>query len=223
MAGESSFTEEIWKTWLEPFQAVRTLIEAGLDDREHAVNWLKGNLRRGALRAGGLHMVAVDSDPLDFDMVYGRYKASTWHAIAAIPWKDDFWVSGNYDPDDPLDAAVRSNGRDEFQNYLYSVRFEPAAILAFCDRAGKPKSEATERTARPVPAIGGRPPKPFWDQLWAAIAAQLHNGDLDPKRQADIERAMHDWLVANSHDAGETAVRAKARLLWDAISSEVKN
>ena len=223
MVNESPFTEEVWKTWLEPFHAVRMLIEAGLDDREHAVNWLKGSLRRGELRAGGTHIKRLPDELIKTEWVYGRYKADTWFHVAVIPWKDDFWVSGNYEPDDPLDSIRRVSERDEFENYLYDVRFEPALITEFCERARQPLAVLKQPPVQSPPAKGGRPPKPFWDRLWAAIAAQLHNGDLQPKRQADIERTMHDWLVANGEDAGETAVRAKAKLLWDAIQTEVEN
>lgn len=223
MGNESGFTKEIWKTWLEPFQAVRMLIEAGLDDREQAVNWLKGNLRRGMLRCGGLHLQLLPNELVKCEMVYGTYKPDTWTHVAALPWKDDFWVSGNYEPDDPLDAIRRVSERDKFGFYLYDVRFDPELIVTFFNRAVKPPNEARPRAAHSDRTTGGRPAKPFWDQLWAAVAAQLYNGDLKPKRQADIERAMHEWLVANGHEAGETAVRAKAKLLWDAINSEVEN
>jgi hypothetical protein len=50
--------------------------------------------------------------------------------------------------------------------------------------------------------------------MWAAISVALYTGDLQPKTQADIERAMHDWLASNSIDAGDTAVRTRARKLW---------
>lgn len=223
MGSESGFTKEVWNSWLEPFHAARMLIEAGLDDREHAVNWLKGRLRGGELRAGGLHLKMLGDDPMATEWVIGTYKSKTWTQVAAIPWKDDFWVSGDYEPDDPLDYMRRTPSRDEFSNYLTSVRFEPILIKAFCERATKPQALLPQPTARPVQSTGGRPPKPFWDPLWASVAAQLYNGDLKPKRQADIERAMLDWLDANDHDAGETVVRTKAKLLWDAINSEVEN
>lgn len=224
MDSESKFTEDTWNSWFEPFQAVRLLIEAGLDDREQAVNWLKGQLRGGTLRGGGWHIELVGSDPLRIETksVIGLYKRSTWDQIAAIRWKDDFWVSGKYVPDDPLDAVLRKSGADEFQNYLDGVRFEPAPITTFCDRA-KLAPPGLSINAPPARIAGGRPPKPFWDRLWADVAAQLYKGDLKPTRQADIERVMHDWLAANGENAGETAVRARARLLWDCLNTEVEN
>lgn len=223
MADESKFTEDVWKTWLEPFHAVRLLIEAGLGDREDAVNWLKGCLRRGELRAGGLHIELLPNELTKCEIVFGRYKSNTWIHVSAIPWKDDFWVSGNYEPDEPLDADLRKPDRDEFQNYLNAVRFEPDPILSFCLRAGTSSTSSSEPATKALSSKGGRPPKAFWEQLWPAIAAQLYVGDLQPKKQADIEKAMNEWLTANNHDAGESTVRRAARALWQAINREDQN
>lgn len=73
-------------------------------------------------------------------------------------------------------------------------------------------------TAKPV-KLGGRPPAAFWDDLWAAIATALYLGKLFPKCQADLERAMADWLNENGHSAAESTIRARARRLWDRIEA----
>lgn len=64
---------------------------------------------------------------------------------------------------------------------------------------------------------GGKPLAKHWDAMWAAIAVQLHLGDLEPKTQADIERAMLAWLANEDIDAGERTVRNRARVLWQAL------
>jgi hypothetical protein len=46
----------------------------------------------------------------------------------------------------------------------------------------------------------------------------LYTGDLKPKTQADIERAMKEWLCAHDFDAGDTAVRSRARKLWQELA-----
>lgn len=65
---------------------------------------------------------------------------------------------------------------------------------------------------------GGRPPAEFWDDMWAEIAVSLYNGDLDPKTQADVERAMATWIDANGHSAADSTIRGRARRLWDRIA-----
>lgn len=67
--------------------------------------------------------------------------------------------------------------------------------------------------------LGGRPPAAFWDDLWAAIAVALYVGELIPKTQADIERAMADWLEVNKKSAAPSTIRARARRLWDGIAA----
>jgi hypothetical protein len=39
-------------------------------------------------------------------------------------------------------------------------------------------------------------------------------GDLKAKTQADIERAMKDWLAAHGLDVSDSSVRDRARKLW---------
>lgn len=78
----------------------------------------------------------------------------------------------------------------------------------------------------PTPATkknrSGRPVAAHWDEMWAAIALMLQAGDLRPKKQADIERTMSDWLEARDFDGGDTAVRARAGALWNAIEKNRK-
>jgi hypothetical protein len=58
---------------------------------------------------------------------------------------------------------------------------------------------------QPIPNKGGAPPKPWWDDLWSEMFRQIYTGDLVPKRQADIERAMLDWAASRG------TILAKAR------------
>lgn len=75
---------------------------------------------------------------------------------------------------------------------------------------------ASPRVPIPVPFKnpGGKPLAEHWDALWAEIAFQLFSGALQPKRQADITKAMNDWLAERGFEAGDTAVTKRARALW---------
>jgi hypothetical protein len=86
-----------------------------------------------------------------------------------------------------------------------------------------PAGPATTVAATPIAKPrnrGGRPKHDFWEDLFVAIAAQLYLGDLKPKNQADIERAMHEWITNNGHTAGETPVRERAQKLWRAVDKD---
>lgn len=230
MGDESRSAEEIWADCLEPFTAVRMLVEAGIGDQEQAVNWLKGRLKDGTLRALGWererdeHTLQVIRDPVTKKVKKQvvRYAASEWKYVHLVDYKDDLWISGTHFP------AQMPNPKDfdefikpGFFSVVERIRFDPGPVEEFCRRAAP---NPVQKSVLPRQAgAGGRPPKPFWDQLWPFIAAALYNGDLKPARQADIERAMSDWLAANGHDAGESTVRRAARALWQAISREDQN
>ncbi|MEL1249086.1 hypothetical protein [Aurantiacibacter gilvus] len=70
---------------------------------------------------------------------------------------------------------------------------------------------------------GGKPLADHWDAMWAAIAVQLWSGDLDPKKQADIKKAMFEWLNDAGVEAGDTAVTKRARALWIAIQDSERS
>lgn len=69
----------------------------------------------------------------------------------------------------------------------------------------------------PQKNTGGKPLAAHWDSMWAAIAADLWNGDLEPKSQKDIKKAMFDWFNRAGIDIGDTAVTQRARQLWQAM------
>jgi hypothetical protein len=79
---------------------------------------------------------------------------------------------------------------------------------------------ATVTAAAPGPAKGGRPKADWWEDLWIEICQQLYLGDLKPKTQADIERAMLQWISDHDKSAGETTVRDRASKLRRAIKDE---
>lgn len=67
---------------------------------------------------------------------------------------------------------------------------------------------------------GGKPLAKHWDAMWAAISVKLWTGELNPKTQADLKKAIFDWFNAAEIDVGDTAVTQRARQLWQAMQSE---
>ena len=224
MGTKPRITEDVWQTWLEPFHAVRLLMDAGLDNRSQAVDWLKARLSESALKAIGWGAL-LDDDFKVTDNFVASYSLRVCRAVSHIPWDHDFWVSGNFTPlDDDLSGIVYVNKSPGCQYDLSGTRFDPVPILMFCERYGQPAvGMVAQQQPKPTAGKGGRPPKPFWDQLWPSIAASLYLGDLKPAKQADIEKAMHEWLSANDQEAGEATIRRAARALWQAINKEDQN
>lgn len=73
--------------------------------------------------------------------------------------------------------------------------------------------------AEPVKSknAGGVPLAEHWDAMWAEIAVKLWLGDLKPKTQADVKRAMFEWFNSKEIAIGDTAVTQRARQLWQKI------
>jgi len=113
---------------------------------------------------------------------------------------------------------------------------EPAAVyaggVAWVDEAYDTRLTLTDQksgrqggaelsdTVTPSIDRRGRLPAAWWDDLWIEICRALHEGDLKPKRQGDIEKAMHEWASMQGHSPATSTIRARARKLWDAISDE---
>jgi hypothetical protein len=74
-----------------------------------------------------------------------------------------------------------------------------------------------------APNPGGRPRKEWWDDLWCAVWGEVYRGDLDPKTQADLERAMLAWAEERGESVSESTVKPLARKMFAAMNSEGKN
>ena len=72
----------------------------------------------------------------------------------------------------------------------------------------------------PMPAKGGRPPADWWEDLLIDVCFRIFRGDLKPKTQADIERAMQEWITERGCEAADSTVRIRARKVWTAIKRE---
>lgn len=81
-------------------------------------------------------------------------------------------------------------------------------------------AEPSQIALKPPKNKGGKPLAAHWDGMWAEIAFQLWNGDLQPTKQADISKAMFAWLTAQEIDAGQTAVTDRARAIWQKIEAK---
>lgn len=128
-------------------------------------------------------------------------------------------VANGRGPGEAADRSVVAAAETLFSNWRTDLEAQ-VAILAY-DFEAPPA--APEKPALPQSSAdkkkGGRQPKDFWDDMWAAIGASLYNGDLKPKSQADVERAMAEWIDGHGYSASESSVRARARRLWDRISA----
>jgi hypothetical protein len=103
----------------------------------------------------------------------------------------------------------------ELQLQAYGVTFRRSEIESMLP--AQPTSSAPAPAAK---AAGGRPKASWSDDLWIEMCRQLYDGDLKPKRQRDITKAMMDWLSARGEDAAESTIKERARKLWAVIGKD---
>ena len=103
------------------------------------------------------------------------------------------------------------------------IRLDGVHFLGSSLQVLMPVSSNPETVTAPAMNPGGRPPKGWWDDLWCAVWGQAYHGDLKPKRQADVERAMIDWAEQHGHSVSESVVRPLARKMFAAMTSEAEN
>lgn len=159
-----------------------------------------------------------------------RAKAKTWvcgdtrdenHDIPAFFWQVDprfppkhNWATGDFE------FQIR---RVRWCGYgVEFLRQDIVDMLGVTDA----REQATEPVAvavKAAPIKSGRPSADWWEDLWIEICRQLYGGDLQPKRQADIERAMNEWITLHDFEAATSTVRDRARKLWRAIQQKDEN
>lgn len=132
-----------------------------------------------------------------------------WDGHASTGGSED-WDKGRF--------GAGFDGRDGVRHYvLDGVHFLRESLDALLP------SSSQAQLSPDVRSKGGRPPAAFSDDLMCAIWGLINQGDLKPKSQADIERAILDWASRNDHELGATAARGKARKIYATLLGEVEN
>lgn len=120
----------------------------------------------------------------------------------------------------PRNESIEGAARELFDEMRADIEAKLAIAAFDFEASGPPPVSAPSiPPVLPSPKKGGRPPAEFWDDMWAAIATALYDGSLTPKTQANVERAMADWIEANGYSAAHSTVRGRARRLWDRLSA----
>jgi hypothetical protein len=117
------------------------------------------------------------------------------------------WVTGDFD------TWVE---RGELHLEAFGVSFLRADIEKMIP-AGSAVAPAPAALALP---IGGRPPADWWEDLIIDICFRHFRGELQPKTQADVARAMQAWITDRGYQAADSTVRVRARKVWNAIQHD---
>jgi hypothetical protein len=137
-----------------------------------------------------------------------------WQAGDFDTWPDLSKVSGN---------PHLSGGKAHME--AFGVSFLRAEIEKMIP-ASMPEAPAAAGVAPSAPGAnpGGRPPADWWEDLLVEICFRHFRGELQAKRQADIERAMKDLIAERGCDAADSTIRLRAKKIWRAIQlDEARN
>lgn len=119
------------------------------------------------------------------------------------------------DAGDKLFAEMRSRVFKQLEIHRFSfTKPTKGDLAARQERIFGTPAQASDHLPKNT---GGKPLAAHWDSMWAAIAADLWNGLLEPKSQKDIKEAMFDWFNRAGIEIGDTAVTQRARQLWQAM------
>lgn len=136
-----------------------------------------------------------------------------WQSLGLDVRRHVNWSTGDFVLHDSLQGPLAAVGVEFSLNDLIEAFHLPQS-------AAEPS--ALSSPAQPK-AKGGRPRKDWWDDFWIEIGTQLYVGELHPKRQADVEKAMREWIASNGFSASPSTVRERAQRLWKMIQQKGEN
>lgn len=139
------------------------------------------------------------------------------HTVPAEFW----WAEG--------EAALKQNWRTgDFDTWIdqevhlraFGVKFLRADIEKLIPPGS---AQPIPLPSPPSQSAGGRPPADWWDDLWVEICRQIYTGELLPKRQADIQKAMQQWCSDKGHSDAASTIRPRASKLWNTVFAKGEN
>jgi hypothetical protein len=187
--------------WISAYEAFKLVAEA--TNPSSTARAICSRANDGLIDAKAVTFIAKNRTLSDFPIPKGFWWARGEAAL------DQNWKTGDFET------------WIERTNHLkaYGVSFSRAGIEALI----APALAARDVPAEPPAKAGGRPAAAWWDDLWIEMCRQLYAGELQPKKQSDIEAAMITWATGQGHDPAESTIRPRARKLWTALNKEGEN
>ena len=210
--------------WLAPHEVFKRISDTAVQsiDIVFFENLRGGLIQSEAENTATLHLDGSTSKT-------GRFKIPQeyWEALSSP--SDQLWNAGIARFDTSRGYELGTYDRT---TRCFGIRFEQSGVERLVESLAKKMPQASTITsAFPVAASqsgevsrhpGGAPKKDFWDELWAAICAQIYLGSLKPEKQADVEKAMLDWAAIRGRELSLQSARSRARKLMAALKSEDK-
>lgn len=210
---DEPFTADDYARWMHP-KAALSLLGNDYGEWGVAAAAIIARLRVGLVRSAAATWrqgTRAGSEPATIPAV-------NWSKSVDLYSRHGFWSSSDHE----------INLGDQYRPLIvtyYGIRFEPKGINSLLTTPiPEPEAPLVGAPSLPIPPAPvsnrGRPRADFWDDLLVAMFRRIHFGDLKPKRQADIEKAMLDWASENSVSVNESSVRPRAAKIWKALKEE---
>lgn len=201
--------ETAYAEWWTPSQVLKKLSHWGF---ETTAPWVSTRLSANMIEAAAGAFQKANAREAAKQVV--MLPPEVWNGWACLV-DHNFWDTG--------DVTLYTRGSGYGGHLIgtwFDVRFNPKGFEGVVTL---PAISPLPVALPPAPVqqnAGGRPAKGWWEDLWIEIGRQLYEGDLKPDKQADIEKAMHDWLATIGETASEETIRSRARKLYRALSKE---
>lgn len=214
---------ETFRSWIRPRDALDGLEPMG---RPAAAREVHRRLKTGLLWAAG--SVGDTSNFRAENDLRSVVPALWWGHVEYVSEPGaEFWRTGGA----TLIVPNRNTMVTTFNTYEhFGIRFEPNGLRRIADDAGIALAFSAQtmpdaslagdsaRTSTPprlidmdsLPNKGGRPRAEFWDDMLLAVAKSIYDGDFKPRNQADVTRAMQDWIADHGYEGGLTQIKAMA-------------
>jgi hypothetical protein len=188
--------------WISAAEAVK-LLKPVFNSAFTAQMTICNRAHSGLIRAQAERFIAGKEESSDFEIPKGFWWAKGHEAL------HQNWPIGDFD------TWVNSGN-------LHLQAFGVSFLRADIEKMIPPES-AQPVVPSPPPVAGGRPPADWWDDLWVEICRQIYTGELVPKRQADIQKAMQQWCSDRGHSDAASTIRPRASKLWQAVFAKGEN
>jgi hypothetical protein len=133
-----------------------------------------------------------------------------------------WWARGN--------AALKQNwAAGDFETWVgQTIHFRAYGVSFLRSEISQivPADLSVEPARAPAPDSakrGGRPPADWWEDLLIETCFRHFRGELQAKTQADIARAMQEWITERGYEAADSTVRIRARKVWNTIQRDAEN
>lgn len=184
--------------WLPAPEAYRRIVTATLSRDTNLAIAQRAHV--GLIRAKALNLTIGRNNQRDAEIPRDFWWAGGHEAL------DQDWDTGDFETWIDHKVHIRALGVSFHLGDLQKAF--PNVFGASAAASPSPESPTEKR---------GRLPAEWWDDMWVEICRALYAGDLQPKKQSDLESAMHNWIAKSGNSAATSTVRGRARKLWQAI------